>query len=245
MFATPLDARRKEIMQAVVEEYIETALPVSSQIISRRLRWRLSAATVRNVMMELDELGLITQPHTSAGRIPTDTGYRYYINSLMELETLSPKEKELIESRYPARTRTFDELMAAVLRMLSNFSGYTSLAFSSFGRDRVYIERTSCILEQPEFQDVRKLQPILKTLEREDVLTSIMKEDLQPDGIKVHVGKENSYADIQDCSLVISNFKIKNRNTGSLGIIGPRRMSYARVVSVVDYMVQTLNENFK
>jgi len=241
MFVTHLDTRRKRILQAIVESYIETASPVSSQAIARRLRSRISAATVRNVMAELADADLVWQPHTSAGRVPTDKGYRYYINSLLEVEQLTQQERELIENQYPAQREAFDEVLAEILRILSNFSRYTSLAFSSFGKDRLYVTGTSYILEQPEFQDTRKLQPILRTFERQEPLLEIMKEDLGRDGISVHIGKENPCRDIQECSLVVSNFKIKDKSMGALGIIGPRRMSYPKVISTVGYIARVLS----
>ncbi len=242
MFVTPLNTRRKRIFQAIVEEYIDRALPVSSQAVAQRLRPRLSAATVRNAMSELDTLGLIWQPHTSAGRIPTDRGYRYYIDSLLQLEQLTLQERELIENQYPAQRQSFDELLGEILRILSNLSGYTTLAFSSFGKAGLYVERVSYILEQPEFQDTQKLQPVLRTFERQEPLLSIMREDLGMDGVRVHIGKENPCEDIQDCSLILSNFKSKNRNLGVLGIIGPRRMLYSKTISAVDYITHTLAE---
>lgn len=242
MFVTSLDTRRKRVLQAIVEAYIETVSPVSSQAIAQRLHWRISTATVRNVMTQLDELGLIWQPHTSAGRIPTDKGYRYYINSLLEIEQLTPQEQKLIESQYPQCNEVFDELLMRILCILSNFSGYTALACSSFGEDRLYVEKVSYILEYPEFQDTQKLQAILRAFERPEPLLEIMKEDLDADGVKVHIGTENPYQNIQECSLVISNFKIRDRNKGALGIIGPRRMSYQKVISTVDYIAQIFGE---
>lgn len=340
MNVTHLNTRGKEIFQAIVETYIETASPISSQVIARKLRFRISAATIRNVMAQLDELGLIFQPHTSAGRIPTDKGYRYYIDSLLEVEQLTLEERRLIESRYSGRDDALDELLTEILHILSNFSGYTALAFSSglrkilfkklelvsvystkllvvlvslegliktaviqmpyridqeelfkiarflnsefvglaldeikeklsmrllassdvlfhlakkashildlifanFDKDKLYFEGTSHILEQPEFQNAQKSQAILKTFESQEPLISIMREDLHPDGVKIHIGNENPCKDIQDCSLVISNFKIRNRNLGALGIIGPRRMSYSRAISAVGYMARTLSE---
>lgn len=339
MFVTPLNTRRKKIFQAIVEAYIETAAPVSSQAIAQRLRWRISTATVRNVMAQLGELGLIWQPHTSAGRIPTDLGYRYYIDSLLEVGQLTPQEQDLITSRYPEQNEALDELLGQILRLLSEFSGYTAIAFSSglrrilfrrlelvsvhstkillalvslegqvkttiiqmpykveqeellkiarflseefaglaldeikqriaqrillgsdsffhlltkaaqildlawasFAKDRLYLEGASCILGQPEFQDAHKLQAVLRTLERQETLLQIMKGDLDTDGVRVHIGRENP-EDIQECSLVISNFKIKNKNMGALGIIGPQRMPYARAISAVGYVAQTLGQ---
>ncbi|MCQ9208898.1 MAG: hypothetical protein NG712_05940 [Omnitrophica bacterium] len=244
MFVTSLDSRRKKTLQAIVEAYVETASPVSSQTIVRKLHWRISPATVRNIMAELSEQEFVWQPHISAGRIPTDKGYRYYIDSLLEPEQLSFQERELIENQYPAKREAFDELLTEILGILSNFSGYTALALSSFGKDKLYIEKLSCILEYPEFHNTEKLQPILKTFERREPLLKIMKEDLSTDGVKVHIGKENPYRDIQECSLVVSSFKIKNKNMGALGIIGPRRMSYPKVISTVEYMAHTFNERF-
>lgn len=340
MFVTPLNTRGKKVLQAIVESYIETASPVSSQTITQRFRSRSSPATIRNVMGQLDEMGLVWQPHTSAGRIPTDEGYRYYIDWLLEIEQLTLQERELIQDRYPADREAFDELLTEMLRILSNFSGYTALAFSSglrrilfkrlelvslegtkllvvlvslgglvktvvvqmpykigqpellkiarflneeltgltldeikeqlslrllarqdaffyllkaaaeilnltfasFEKDKLYLEGTSYILKQPEFQNTRKLQVILRAFEKQEPLLKIMKEDLDPDGIKVHIGKENPCEEIRECSLVISNFKIKNRNIGTLGIIGPRRMFYSKVISAVSYMARILGE---
>jgi len=239
---TALNIRGKKILQAIVESYIQTAAPVSSQAITRRLRLRLSTATVRNIMAELDELGFIWQPHTSAGRIPTDRGYRYYIDSILEPQQLSLRERELIQQRYPRQSEAVDEFLTGTLRILSGFCGYTSLAFSSFGRARLYVERVSCILEQPEFQNTHKLQMLLRTFEEEEPLLKIMRDDLNPDGVKVHIGGENPCQDIQECSLVIANFKIKDKNIGALGIIGPRRMLYPKVMSIVGYMARALSE---
>lgn len=342
MYATTSNTRRKKIFQAIVEAYIEMATPISSQLIARRFRWRISAATIRNAMAELDDLGLIWQPHTSAGRIPTDKGYRYYINSLLEVERLTLQEMELIESRYPSENEAFDELLAKVLHTLSSFSGYTAIAFSSgvrkilfkklelvsvhskkllvvlvspeglvkttvlqmpyeidqvelvkiakflneeftgltlerikerlslkllhssdvffhllketeqildlalssLDKDKLYLEGTSYILEQPEFQDTQKLQAILRVFERQEPLLKIMKDDLGQDGVKVHIGRENVCTDIQECSLVTSNFKIRDKNMGSLGIIGPLRMSYAKAISLVTYMAEIFNRRF-
>lgn len=340
MSVTPLNTRRNKVLQAIVETHIETAAPVSSQAITYRLRSRLSPATIRNVMAELAQLGLIWQPHTSAGRLPTDQGYRYYTDSLLEPERLTAQEKELIKRSCLRQNEALDRLLTETLRILANFSGYTALAFSSglrkilikrlelvslqshrllvvlisqaglvkvqvvqmpyeiegqelmkiakfinqqlvglsldeikeqlsmkilaakdaffhllkkaseildltfasFDKDKLYLEGASHILEQPEFQDAHKLQAILRTFEQEDPLLEILKDDLNPDGIKVHIGRENPCQDIQECSLVISNFKIRNRNIGSLGIIGPRRMPYARAISAVSYIAQTLSE---
>lgn len=244
MFVTPLNTRRKEALQAIVEEYIQTAAPVSSQMIARKMRSAVSSATVRNIMAELDELGLVWQPHTSAGRIPTDRGYRYYIDSLLEVDELPPEERALIQRQYPSYAEISDELLREILRVLSNYCGYTALAFSSFAQDRLYVERISYILEYPEFRDAQKLQLLLRMLEKREPLLEIMKADLNTDGVCVHIGKENPYEEIQECSLVVSGLKMGNEKIGTLGIIGPRRMSYAKVISTVGYVAEVFNQRF-
>lgn len=242
MSVTSLNTRRKEILQAIVEMHIETALPISSQVVAQRLRPRVSSATVRNIMAELVEMGLIWQPHPSAGRIPTDKGYRCYVDSLLDVEKLSVQDREFIESQCLSRKNVLDDLLTEILRILSNLSGYPTLAFSSFTKTRLYVERVSYFFEQPEFQDTQKLRTIIKTFEQQEPLLEIMREDLHPDGIKVHIGQENTCENMQDCSLIVSNFKIKDRNMGTLGIIGPRRMSYSKAISAVGYMANIFNE---
>jgi len=242
MFVSDLNTRRNKILQAAVEAYINTALPVSSQAIVQSFRPRVSTATIRNIMAELDDLGFLYQPHTSAGRIPTDKGYRYYIDSLLSLEALSLKEKDLIDEYVFQQNLAFDEFLGNNLRILSNFCGYTALAFSSYAKNKLYIERLSCILDQPEFQNIHKFHPLLRTFEEQNPLLEIMKEDLNPDGVKVHIGEENHYEEIQECSLVVSNFKVNGQSIGVLGVIGPRRMSYRKAVSTVSYMASFLED---
>lgn len=242
MSVTELNTRRKEVLQAAVETYIETASPVSSSAIAKRMRLKISTATIRNIMAQLHDLGLLWQPHTSAGRVPTDEGYRYYIDSLIKLQQLSLQEKDSIAADQAQKTAAFDDCLSDILRILSNFSGYTSLAFSSYAENKLYIERLSCILEHPEFQNLDKFQPLLKTFERQNPLLQIMRDDLNPDGIKVHIGHENHCQEIQECSLVVSNFKINGESVGVLGVIGPRRMSYRKVVSIVDYIASIFGD---
>ena len=340
MFISDLNKRRNKILQVIVESYIETAQPVSSQSISQRLRSRISSATIRNAMHQLDELGLIWQPHTSAGRIPTDKGYRYYIDTLLEVGVLTHNERELMQSRYPSQNEAYEELLKEVLNLLSALSGYTTMAFSTglksilfkklelisvysskilvvlvspegslktavvqlpyqvtqtelvkiarflneefeglrldeikaklsarvlftqdaffhllkkateilnaaseyFNKDILFIEGTSHIFEQPEFRDAQKVYGIFKVIEEKAPLLSILKEGLENEGVNVYIGRENDCVDIQECSLVVSSFKVQDSKLGAIGILGPRRMSYAKVISAVDYMSQMLSQ---
>ncbi len=130
----------------------------------------------------------------------------------------------------------------AFFHLMKQATQILDLAFASFDRDILYLEGTSHILEQPDFQDAHTLHAIFSALEKEEPLLSIMKRGLDMDGVRVHIGEESHYEGIQECSLVLSNYKVKNKNLGTLGIIGPRRMSYAKIISLVDYMARHLSE---
>ncbi len=238
MHVTDLDTRRNEILKAIINAHIDTALPVGSAVLSRRFQFDLSPATIRNTMADLERSGFITQPYTSAGRIPTDKGYRYYIDSLMEVEELAPEEEERIEEEYQSQQiREYEDLFLETSRVLCQWTNYTALVhFPHSLRNRLYLEGTSFILEQPEFQNTERVKLIFRAFDDKVELLSIMERDLEAEGVNVHIGKENRYEDLQECSLITSPCKMGNKFRGTLGIIGPKRMSYSRVISVVSYI---------
>ncbi len=125
-----INHRARKILQAVIQEYISTGDPVGSRTITKRHTLDLSPATVRNVMADLEEAGLLAQPHTSAGRIPTDQGLRYFVDTLLKVRSLSSKEKEDISVRYHVPTLEFDEMMQETSKILSELSQHTALVFS-------------------------------------------------------------------------------------------------------------------
>src|SRR5437773_4175663 len=125
-----INHRARKILQAVVQEFIATGDAVGSRTITKRYGLDLSAATVRNVMSDLEDAGLLTQPHTSAGRVPTDLGLRYFVDTLLKVRSLSGKEKEDIAARYQVSAMEFDEVMKETSRLLSELSQHTALVFA-------------------------------------------------------------------------------------------------------------------
>lgn len=244
MHITDLETRRNEILKAIIDAHIDTALPIGSAVLSRRFHLGLSPATIRNTMADLEKDGYISQPYTSAGRIPTDKGYRYYIDSLMEAEELALEEEERIEEEYQLHEiREYEDLFLETSRVLCQWTNYTALVhFPHSLRNRLYLEGTSFILEQPEFQDTRKVKLIFRAFDDKAELLSIMETDLKTEGVNVHIGRENRYEDLQECSLITSSCKMGNKFRGTLGIIGPKRMSYSRVISVVDYVADLVTK---
>jgi len=332
-----LDARKQEILKAVIHAYVHEAEPVGSERVAQRLRARVSPATVRNEMAALEELGYLSHPHTSAGRVPTDRGYRVYVDTLLDEEELSPSERSrlrrfltageegtdvaeevaralaavteyasVVSAPAPARQRfthlhfiplSTTQVMAVIVtdagviqgraltvpeplepealdrlsRMVSQrLQGYalSDITEELLARmvheaawqqrillellrwlhrrapavaDRIYLEGAANILKQPEFQDARTARPVLSALEREEVLTDLLQSALGRD-VWVTIGSEHRYEDLRGTSVVAAPYRLGGRTVGALGIVGPTRMRYARVISLVRYLAGSLTE---
>lgn len=278
------DKRHDEVFQCIVESYIDTAAPVGSRAVSKRYSGNLSPATIRNVMVDLEEAGLIEQPHTSAGRVPTDKGYRYYVNTLMpQAETPAKdfsgvveaalKEIRNIEDAAERMSRLIADLThnAGLLylkgvRRISYFDPSTTLRVipSEPGEsrddelrrqaqemaerlhvepnDRVYLDGTRNIFEQPEFQDAGRIRGLIRALELKADVMDFLQKDMQGHDVRIYIGREVPFAELQGVSVVVKEYSIDGVPIGSLGVIGPTRMRYDRVASVVDQMADAMTE---
>jgi heat-inducible transcriptional repressor len=334
-----LDERDKRVLQAVIDSYISSGAPIGSTVLVRRYDFGLSSATLRNIMAELEDLGYLTHPHTSAGRIPTDRGYRYYIDSLISFENdtediedhlrqapslhggdlqelmeeasrflaalshcagvvISPSEPEgnykhiefvrlrgkqvliifvtntglvqnkLIEldeniqqqdlnffSSYldeelgqralpEIRQRLIEKMQEEkrVFMLLMDETYRASQEVQERDTEKVYIDGASQILENPEFANVEKMRTLFKALEDKYKLLKLLDRSVTAEGIKVFIGSENPYFEMQGCSLVVSNYKAGANVVGTLGVIGPTRMQYKQVIHVVDYTAKLLSK---
>lgn len=336
-----LERRRKRILEVIVEAYISTAQPVGSRAIARQFMLDLSPATIRNEMADLEELGYLRKPHNSAGRVPTDKGYRYYVDSLMGVRRLPSTQAARIAREYRKPPDGIGELMEKTSRILSSIthqagmiifprlrksglkrlelvrmdsrkllavwtttSGLmrdhvvntkedfaseevrgvcnllnrelagldldeirvellkrmreerTSVSYLVRGAfeiirhistdeaaDRLYLEGRNYILEQPEFfKDLDRAREVMAALEEKGQLLEILNEDSEREGVKVHIGKENRFKDIWECSIVTSNYRLEGKVVGTLGILGPKRMEYLKVVACVDHMAEVVGQ---
>ena len=340
MNVSDVESRRNKILEVIIKTYVEEAEPVGSETVSRRLRLGVSSATVRNVMSELEDLGLIAQPHTSAGRIPTDKGYRYYVDFLMEPERIKQDYREEIEQQYENRHLVVEDMIKKTSLLLSQLTQQASvvlypnlkktklkkielfvlepckiivtlvsssgllknsmvdlstaieenellrlnnflnselvglnleeikdhlsrmlleeryafyylldraskimnLAFQIEAEDMLYLEGAGYIFEQPEFKNLEDLRRVLKLVEEKRDLLEILNQDFESEGVKVWIGKENKYLAIQNCSLVISNYKVEGKPLGKVCVLGPTRMEYPKTVSSVDFMAKLLSQ---
>jgi len=236
-----LNTRQREVLEMIVRRYVETAEPVGSRYISRKLN--LSSATIRNVMADLEETGYIMQPHTSAGRAPTDKGYRYYIESLMHVKDVNAEMGRSVKDQYGKAVRSVGDVLERTSYMISNITNYVGLTlFSQY--DKLYLDGTSHIIEQPEFRDLRKLYALLRCLEQKKELLDLLKNDFESEGVTIHIGRENFSSSLNDCSIVTKGYKVKGKASGRLGVIGPKRMMYEKVIPMVEFLADTVTEIF-
>lgn len=303
----------------------------------------LSAATLRNTMADLEELGYLTHPHTSAGRIPTEQGYRVYVDSLMTDQKLSRREKQFIRDGYTSPTRDFEEIMEQTSKILSAISHHIGVVLSpelhesilrrielisidsehilavllmasgavknqvvpipknlsdnelyrinrilneklaglplkqirqisqdpaklkavfdqrlsapivtvarnTFALEQethVYIDGTANFFSQPEFEEIQKIESLFRVLEQKKQVADLLSTQQEPLGTQVLIGTENGCEGMEMCSIVRSNYRVRGNQFGTIGVIGPTRMAYPRIVSIVNFTSQTVSELFE
>ena len=233
--------RRERVLGIVVEQYIGTITPVSSNFIVQHYRLDLSPATIRNILAELEERGYLTHPHTSAGRVPTQHGYRYYVDHLMNEIQLLEEEKARIQVEYKQGVAELETLLDKTSEVIANLTHYTSIICVDGMEDKFYCKGTSFVVGYPEAYDIDKIGHILKALEEKKRLWEIINVDLKKN-IEILIGEEISYSDIDSCSLAISSFKKENGPSGRIAVLGPTRMNYEKVVSTLEYISELMTE---
>lgn len=338
-----IDGRKKEILRAVIREHILTAEPIGSRTLAKNYDLGVSSATIRNEMADLEELGYLEQPHTSAGRVPSDLGYRYYVDVLMEQTPSVPAEEmEKLYNQFDREKKGIKEVISSMVNMLSKLTRYTVMIsepklfkskinklelinlasgnllivlitdtglvhnktiklneelstrqlrylnqylvrklegkeltaldkeyiksiekelmrrinlsheiFSLINQEiesitepedlNIYLAGTSYILDQPEFNDLEILKKVLKILDHKEVLRKVI-ENAPNQGLAVKIGRENIIKDMKNCSIVFSTYSLNDRAIGKIGVIGPTRMQYPRVISTVDFVSEVLSK---
>ncbi len=238
MHTKKVDTRRNHVLDIIVRYYIDSIEPVSSRSVSDEIG--LSSASVRNIMADLERTGFIHQPYTSAGRVPTKKGYRYYVNFLMEPENISRKERETIESIYSLETKSLEYIIEESSHILSYISSLAAIAtFPRDEEDRLYYDGAYHMLEQPEFRDLENAKDLFKALEERDAFLDIIKEGLEDGETRVRIGKENKHSVLKECSTITASYTTKGKRTGTVSILGPTRMLYRRLIPAVNYLAIT------
>ncbi len=332
-----LNDRKIQILQAIINDYIETAEPVGSRTIAKKYNLGISSATIRNEMSDLEEMGFILQPHASSGRIPSDMGYRLYVDHLMQQKELTAEEQKYLQSIISRDISQIDYLMEETAKALSLLTNYTTFISEPVGQrtrikqlrllpldstsillviatgdnfiknhvlkmgnvpseerifnmglgmnralqgktlqeiDGVVISRmqmelaeyqellqpilkaieitmraaekiqvhmsgTKNILAFPEFSDIQKAKSLFQTLEEKDVLVTLLEESKSND-MQILIGSENTVQGMKDCSVITATYKMGENTRGTIGIVGPTRMDYSQVISVLNGMVRNI-----
>lgn len=337
-----LNDRKKKILQLIIEDYISTAEPVGSRTIARKYNLGISPATIRNEMSDLEMLGYLEQPHTSAGRIPSAQAYRFYVDSLLEPGALTDNDMALINSWFRERRRSIDEIFQSTAKILSRMTQNVSMVLANksdkavfrymkflplddrhailcivtddgnvdncvveiplgmrpeeldymAGRvsrllegkelaeisdtllgtvhtdivedkllftsllntinkmnrkhqqQRVFLGGTKQLLSQPEFRDMDRVRDLLGILEEEKVVRDLLLAG-EDGGLKITIGSENKFTGIQDCSMVQATYRLNGQVVGTMAVLGPTRMEYSKVISVMDYLHKYLKTIFQ
>jgi len=339
-----IDERKQKVLLAIIQDYIATAEPVGSRTISRKYDLGVSPATIRNEMSDLEEMGYIEQPHTSAGRVPSDLGYRYYVDCLMEKHSLTNREEGIIRKGYETKRKEVTAVIQQTSQILSQLTSYTSIILGPQGgrtafkhlqlvplepgkalvvvitesgfvhnrvidipedlsqeelmkisqvvnaklqgltledikrtliseiyfelnkhrevfniamellqndspglapEDKVYLAGTLNILNQPEFRNIEKVKTLLSLLDQDELLRNLLTSTPAEEGVTISIGEENKEEGLKDCSMITATYHVDGRLVGSIGVLGPTRMEYAKVVSIVDYMTKNLSAILK
>jgi heat-inducible transcriptional repressor len=334
-----LKERKTKVLSATIHHYIKTGKPVGSNVLIEEYNISLSPSAARNLMANLEEEGYLTHPHTSAGRIPTDKGYRYYVDNLAALQGFALEEEERIRKEYEQKHNEIEDLLSETSRILSGLSQYTGfvmapktqydeiknielvqitkdeilvilltqsgmikhkkieaalkpeqlrklrsflneklrgvsvaqankrifLEIRDFRRseleifkiaeiisdifyniqDDVYIDGASNVVEVPDFNDFESVKSLIKFNEDKEKLIEIINKDFDAKGVNVKIGSENTFKELKDLSMVTTAYKNGEQPVGVLGIIGPKRMEYQKMMLLVSRVAQMLTKFFE
>lgn len=224
--------RRTQVLKAIVQHFITTAEPVGSNTIIVSYKFEVSPATIRNEMASLEQEGLIFQPHTSSGRVPTELGYRKYVEEIADYDAAEKKAKKMLENVWTeyAAQKAKEKIYDAV-NVLARAAGSVSFATIP-GSKHTFFLGLSNVLKQPEFQDPMRASQVIEVLENDnnflDTLASLNVEE-EP---QIFIGQENILAQIQSCSIIVARYAIGDFE-GFLGLLGPIRMDYAFNVALL------------
>ncbi|OLS41633.1 heat-inducible transcriptional repressor HrcA [Bacillus sp. MRMR6] len=331
-----LSDRQLLILQVIVDDFIRSAQPVGSRSLSKKDEISFSSATIRNEMADLEELGFIEKTHTSSGRVPSEKGYRYYVDHLLSPQALNKKDVSVIQSIFAERLFEFEKIIQKSAKILSELTNYTSIvlgpaaslnklkriqiiplnketAVAIFVTDTGHVENRmfylppnvdvsdlektvnilnerlagvpledlndkiykevavllrqhihnydlllytiadslkmpvneklffggkTNMLSQPEFHDISKIRTLLQMIDQEEWIYNLIKKDSA--GINVKIGRENNNSVMENCSLITAAYSVGTEKLGTIAIIGPTRMEYSRVISLLQFLSKDL-----
>lgn len=239
-----LAPRQREILHAVIREHIASARPVASAALVRRYRMAVSTATVRNELATLEALGLLTHPHTSAGRVPTDLGYRYFIESLMPEADLRDEERVTVSHQFRQAEPDTTEWLRLAASTLARLTAEAAIA--TFDRTfeeatvvwtrEIHYDGIDFILAQPEFEVRERVRDVVSLLHDRARLAQVLPESLGEGDVAVTIGAEHVLEPLRPFSFVVGRYGHLRGLAGYVGVVGPTRMDYQRSIGAVRYI---------
>lgn len=229
--------RQEQILNSLVQEYIDSAEPISSEFLEKNYDFEICPATIRTELQKLSEKGYLSQPHTSAGRIPTNKGYRFFVDRLLEEDF---GENFLPEDFLNIEKDEIFEFLKNITRKLAYFSSNLALTYL-FDRDFLWKDGWSRVFESPEFQKKECLPSFIKTVEGLEKDIKKLREGNLPE-INIFIGREKSFLNSKDFSLIISQSRFPGKKQGFLAILGPKRMSYNKNINLIHSLVERLKK---
>ncbi len=232
--------RQIQILAAIIEQHAEIAAPVGSVMLAKL--FGVSSATIRSEMARLEEMGLIAQPHTSAGRVPTDAGYRFYVNTLTEAHAnehqpaLPDRNARAIEARVSNQSNRADRAIRSAVDSLVDLTH--NLGLATIG-DELYLSGIGNLFSQPEFSQGGHTQAVAQLL---DNLEPWLREAAPNEPLNVYIGSENPIGKSSGASLIISRFRSPYSDRSYIGVLGSTRQSYSKVMRLVRHAGAMLEE---
>lgn len=229
-----LKERQKSILSATISEHLRTARPVASQELVYGFGLKVGPATVRSEMLRLDKLGYLEQPYTSAGRVPTDKGYRFFVDNLLEDIDSSDREQKLIRKMF----RNLDgekEFVKELSKTISQLTG--SLTAAGMFDDEVFYESGfSEVLKEPEFKEAAETQRFGRLVDSLEKNIREFFEDFDKETEQIFIGEENPIKEAQNCTMTISSWEHPRGFKGFISTIGPKRTDYHKKISLIRYV---------
>ncbi len=235
-----LTERQRALLKAIVEEYIESAEPIGSEVIERKYNLGVSPATIRIEMVRLTDMGYLRQPHTSAGRTPTSMGMRFYIAELMKEKQLPVTAEVSIKEKMMSQRLRRERLIKEAVTALAQRLNMLGLAVDNEGV--VYYAGAANILDWPEFYDIDVTRFVLSLFDENPRLQEIIGMAHGSDPIHILFGEEMGFEYMRPTSFVFTKYNVIADKEGIIGVIGPARMNFSLVLPYVKYVRNLLNE---
>jgi len=231
--------RQKELLKVVIDEYINSALPVGSEAVVKKYNLKYSPATIRNEMADLIRKGFLEMTHSSSGRRPTSLGLRYYITELMEEQEVPVLNEVAIKQRVWQERYEFEKLLRNVTLALAESTKHLSVISLE---DGFVIHAGSVnILDDPEFFDINVAKATLNLLDNFELLNSLISKGFGNNDVKVLIGKELNFENMDRCGFIYTNFRGRGKS-GTIAILGPDRMAYSKIIPTVRYIKNLVSE---